>query len=282
MDLQAEPLTEYLGSIPEQTTRFPFDRLRLTSSTTTILPANWKTVLDVFMESYHLISVHSQMLQYVDDRASEYQQYGMHSAHLPGRLLHPSQRLGDAHLDRKEMLMTMVEDIAGASVFSEEELQMVRGVIDVIEIPEGDGVRDVFASMRREQAMSKGVDLSGFSDSELLDVREWNIFPNIVLPCTVDSSVFLRVRPNGADPHSCFLDVCSLEQSPETSNKPISRAFYADWRDHEWGRLLTQDFANIGRVQRGMRSRSFEALRCGRPDSNTENFHRALTGYLTR
>jgi hypothetical protein len=62
---------------------------------------------------------------------------------------------------------------------------------------------------------------------------------------------------------------------------PLNREFYARWEDHEgWDRIMTQDLRNLPNVQKGMRSRQFEHLICGRQERNLLNFHRALMGYL--
>jgi len=48
-----------------------------------------------------------------------------------------------------------------------------------------------------------------------------------------------------------------------------------------WGLILTQDFANVAEIQKGMKSIGFKGAR---PNPKQEvavlNFHRALTGFL--
>ena len=57
----------------------------------------------------------------------------------------------------------------------------------------------------------------------------------------------------------------------------LEREYYTKWEDCDWKRILSQDFANLARVQRGMKSRGFVG---GRPNPQQEqaisNFHRMI------
>ena len=82
---------------------------------TTILPANWKVVVDAFNEAYHVQGTHPQLLPWTDDVSIEYEQLGNHAHYgrLPNarRLLRPSPRLGltDDEVDEGAILRGLVE-----------------------------------------------------------------------------------------------------------------------------------------------------------------------------
>jgi hypothetical protein len=60
-----------------------------------------------------------------------------------------------------------------------------------------------------------------------------------------------------------------------------TQRWYADWHDHDWGVITTQDYENMARVQQGMQSRGFRGLRLNpRQESNLLHMHRVIDEYL--
>jgi phenylpropionate dioxygenase-like ring-hydroxylating dioxygenase large terminal subunit len=58
---QAEPaqsLREYLGALGEAMDGYPYERMQIVGEYSAALRANWKTVLNVFQEAYHVATVH--------------------------------------------------------------------------------------------------------------------------------------------------------------------------------------------------------------------------------
>ncbi len=58
MDPHAEPLLEYLDPIPTVFAPFQFENMRYRWLKGVPLPCNWKTVLDGFLEAYHVPGTH--------------------------------------------------------------------------------------------------------------------------------------------------------------------------------------------------------------------------------
>jgi hypothetical protein len=89
------------------------------------------------------------------------------------------------------------------------------------------------------------------------------------------------MRPHAEDPEKCLLDIWSLERFPEGQAPEVEREFYEDWREGEWPLIYTQDFANIPRVQKGMRSRGFKGARPSPMQERAiSNFHRVLRRFM--
>ena len=84
MDLDAEPLLDFLDPLPTLLAPYSFDELRFRTYRSTIIHANWKAVVDAFNESYHVQGLHEQILPWTDDTSIAYEQFDRHSHY--GRL----------------------------------------------------------------------------------------------------------------------------------------------------------------------------------------------------
>ena len=60
-----------------------------------------------------------------------------------------------------------------------------------------------------------------FSDEELTDVIQTNVFPNAILTYQPEMLWLLRLRPHATDPNQCYLDKLSFERSPrDAADRP--------------------------------------------------------------
>ena len=127
MDLDAEPLLDFLDPLPTLLAPYRFDELRFRTYRSTIIDANWKAVVDAFNESYHVQGLHEQILPWTDDTSIAYEQFERHSHYgrLPGarRELRPSPRLGlhDDDYDEGEILGALVAGLGGAFLGEERD-----------------------------------------------------------------------------------------------------------------------------------------------------------------
>ncbi|HTZ08119.1 MAG TPA: Rieske 2Fe-2S domain-containing protein, partial [Acidimicrobiales bacterium] len=98
LDPGAPPLLDYLDPLPALLAPYHLEGMRLRASLSTVLPANWKVVVDAFNEGYHVQGTHPQLLAWTDDVNLTYEPLGIHAHYgrLPGarRTLQPSPRLG--------------------------------------------------------------------------------------------------------------------------------------------------------------------------------------------
>ena len=58
MDPEAEPLLDYLDPLPTELDGYRLEDMRFAWYKTVILPANWKTAIDAFIEAYHVAATH--------------------------------------------------------------------------------------------------------------------------------------------------------------------------------------------------------------------------------
>ena len=63
MDPDAEDLVDFLDPLPARLEGFALDRMRYLWHQRFVLPANWKTAIDAFIEAYHVPGTHPQFLR---------------------------------------------------------------------------------------------------------------------------------------------------------------------------------------------------------------------------
>ena len=285
LDPDAEPLLDFLGPLAELLAPYHLEELRLRGNQTTVLPANWKVVVDAFNEAYHVQGTHPQILPYTDDVSIEYEQLGKHSHYgrLPGtrRRLRPSPRLGitDDDVDEGEILAGMVAGLGGA--FLKEE----RAIVDELRsgpLPPGQHLLEAYQRRRMELLRSRGFDVSGLDPEQMTSADDVYLFPNVVGPIYPGSAILFRVRPDGLNVDRAIKDTWVLEWPRADREWRLPRHHvYADWRDKDWGTITNQDYANMERVQAGMKSRGFQGLRLNpRQESNLLHMHRVIDEYL--
>jgi nitrite reductase/ring-hydroxylating ferredoxin subunit len=285
LDADAEPLLDYLDPLPTLLAPYQLDRLRFRAYLTTVLPANWKVVVDAFNEGYHVQGTHPQILPWTDDVSIAYEQFDTHAHYgrLPSarRQLRPSPRLGipDEEVDEGAILAGLVEGLGGA--FLREERAAVEE-LRAAGLPRGE-LLSAYQNRRMELLAARGFDVSGIEAEQTTSADDVYCFPNLVGPIYPGSAILFRVRPDGCDPDRAIKDTWVLEwPRADREWRMPERRWYPDWQQHAWGEITTQDYGNMARVQEGMKSRGCEGLRCNpRQEGNVLHMHAVIDRYLT-
>jgi phenylpropionate dioxygenase-like ring-hydroxylating dioxygenase large terminal subunit len=285
LDPQAAPLADFLGPLPSLLAPYRLEDMRLRSYRSTVLPANWKSVVDAFNEGYHVQGTHPQLLAWTDDVSLVYEQLGIHSHYgrLPSarRQLRPSPRLGlePGDYDEGDILTSLVEGLGG--LFLADERQLVSEV-RATPVPDGSTLLEQYQLRRMDLLRSRGFNLSGLSPDQMTSADDVYWFPNLVGPIYPGSAILFRVRPDGVDPDHAVKDTWVLEwPRPDEPWTMCERRFYPDWTAKDWGLITNQDYANMAHVQAGMKSQGFVGLRLNaRQESNVLHMHRIIDRYL--
>jgi choline monooxygenase len=66
LDIHATPLAEQVAGLPERLARYGFERLRVRQERPSSQPANWKIVVDNYLEGYHVPIAHPGLMRLVD------------------------------------------------------------------------------------------------------------------------------------------------------------------------------------------------------------------------
>ena len=78
-DPNAEPLESFLGDLSEHFTLLPYERRYKVAHVAKVLRCNWKVAQEAFMEAYHVVATHPQILDGIGDANSKYDVFGNYS-----------------------------------------------------------------------------------------------------------------------------------------------------------------------------------------------------------
>jgi phenylpropionate dioxygenase-like ring-hydroxylating dioxygenase large terminal subunit len=262
MDANAPSLSDYIG--PEamaHITKWKLEDRYIVAHVSKVIPANWKLTMEAFMEAYHVIETHPQVAPSNGDANSQYDTYGDHvnrfistlgvvSPHLKGRI-------------------------------SEQDIldQFTVGDSSVLEgadrkLKQGETARQRMADMMRSMfEHATNADLSGVSDSELLDCFSYTVFPNTFLFPGISLPMVYRFRPVKGDHRKCLYEVLFLRPVPKDGTRPEPacevrleehQSFTeADGMDAGFGAILDQDTENLLLEQEGLEASAKKGLTLG-------------------
>ena len=279
LDPGAGSLASYLGEAAKHLDSFGLENRFKAVHVAKIMPCNWKVCLEAFIESFHVITTHPQMLLYFGDSNTEYDVYG--GSPPFNRMITPqavsSPHLGDG-IAQQDILDALFNDLRG-------------GRPDGLLVPEGKTAREVTAQeMRARWGERTGLDLSEVSDSEMVDAIQYFVFPNLVPWGGIGSPITYRFRPNGNDPDTCVFDIMMLIPCPPDQPRPRGVPVHQlsledDWSEApELGALIhifQQDSANLVKIQKGLKaSRKPGITLANYQEVRIRQFHQTLDGYL--
>jgi phenylpropionate dioxygenase-like ring-hydroxylating dioxygenase large terminal subunit len=214
-----------------------------------VVKANWKVVQEGFLEAYHSIATHPQLLVAGGDLTdSRYDVFGNWG------------RLGHA--------MPSTSSPTRGMIASEEQLR--------------EGWYRSADMMRGYLKTLIGEEAEQFSDMELNESTYSNLFPNFS-PWSGWGRIVYRFRPNGDNPDECLEEIMLLAPWPKGKPKPAPAPLRMLEPDQSWtdatelgslGRIIDQDCRNFPNVHNGLKAKQpdhiwFSAYQ----ESIIRNFH---------
>ena len=274
MDPACAPLDEFLVGLDRQFERWPLERRYKQAHVAKRMRANWKVVQEAFMEAFHVVATHPQILAGIGDANSQYDVYenfsraitpnGTPSPHLAW--VPTEQEMFDAMTDRRE-----------------DEAPLVA-------IPPGMTARQISAAGGREMLRATcGSDyVEGLCDAELADSFYYTVFPNFH-PWGAFNRIVYRFRPNGDDHETSVMECMYLAPYREGERPPAAKIHWLDF-DEDWtnapelgplARIFNQDSFNLPKVQRGLRATQKPGLTLGNyQEAKIRHFHALLERWL--
>ncbi len=271
LDPGAMPLIEYLEAVPDDIPWCRLEDFRCYATLTVEVDANWKTIADGYSETYHIQTLHPELLRCVDDiRAPQQiwghtgksdQPYGVQSPRFDGAL--SDEEVWDAYVCTQGALMGAAE----GTPFPADEHRP------------GQTVADLIAERTRAFAASRGVDLSWADTDRMTRLHQYNVFPNMTLLANADHLTVICSRPGGTSDEGELVMFLMTRMPPDAPRtKPTDVRMAADAA--EPGVVLTQDIAVLAGLQRGMHQPGFTRLVLSSEERRVINMHRNLERYL--
>ncbi len=272
LDPSAASLDEFLEGVPADAEWLGLSDFHCTYDLAVPMRCNWKTLIDGFSETYHVQGVHPEMLPMTDDVNSPQFLWSRH-----GRLVQPygvaSPRLRAGATDQEifDAFVTVMGTRIGKST--------TEPAGPAPTVPPGRTLRDVLADGIRDHMAARGVDLASLATAQVLDMRQYNLFPNATIVAFPDLLQVVKSRP-GDTPDECVMDVLVFERrAPGTVRVPPPR-LTVEPGTVDFGLVIDQDVEALGRVQRGLHQPGLTELVLSGEECRIVNLHRNLEAYL--
>jgi nitrite reductase/ring-hydroxylating ferredoxin subunit len=277
-DNDAPSYRESIGPLVDKLEKYQVDKMRAEWCYATVLPANWKTAMEAFMEGLHVMKTHPQLQEAAGSIYNS--MYG--DAGAPINLRATSREniaMQIAHMD------LLSEGMAG--MCHEKDAAVARTMADV-ELPEDPaqavmqwyGMLNAAVTKAGRERGEPTPDLNALAVSDPVNAVEF-LFPHYFLLPFLTSMAAYRIRPLG--PESCYFEIWSLTLFPEGQEPPVVMDPVVLPHDSDqFPPIPRQDYSNIPRQQLGLHADTFEFMRLGKEvEGLISNYHRVIDGYLT-
>ena len=253
------------------------------------IPANWKATAEAFMEAWHSITTHPQLLGFLGDANTRYDLIGDHfnRAITPSGVLSPHMKGKDSNY----VLEKMNEFSGGEDSETNRRFAAGEGAAE-FDAAHPLAARKVLAEAGRQGfAGEYGHDYSDASDSEILDNFTYNIFPNFAPWIGFLPTLVYRWLP-GDTPDWCIMEIRLLFPKKKGEERPraVEMTYIPDDEPFSWAadkmgpqlaNVFDQDMANLPHVQTGMKAMRDGEMQLGSyQDSRVRHFNETMRKYL--
>lgn len=274
LDPHAAPLEEHLGDLSSHFEAWPLEDRYVQAHVSKVLRCNWKLAQEAFMEAYHVVATHPQLLPAIGDANSQYDVFGTFSrAITPNGTPSPHLRWEPSEQD---MLDAMLD----------RNLDQPR----MVELSDDEHARAVAGELRRSaMATVVGDSADQLSDAEMCDSIYYTVFPNFH-PWGAYNRIVYRFRPNGDRHDECIMECMYL--SPFDGERPPPASLHALDADQDWteapelgmlARVFNQDVFNLPKVQAGLASGAIDSVTFANyQETKLRHFHHLLEQWVGR
>lgn len=271
LDPDTEPFEAFIGDLPIHFERWPLEDRYTEAHVAHLMRCNWKAAQEAFMEAYHVVATHPQILAGIGDSNSQYDAWDNFSRAITPNMT-PSP-----HIDYVPTEQEMFESIVTRSLDAEP----------MIRVPENMTARQLMAQMARMGLQSVVPSVTYLTDAEMNDSFYYSLFPNFH-PWGAYNKIVYRFRPYGHDPHRSIMEVLYL--SPFRGKRPPpAKVHWLDF-DEPWteapelgplAKVFAQDTFNLPRVQLGLKSARHTHATLGLyQETKVRHFHSLLEKHL--
>jgi phenylpropionate dioxygenase-like ring-hydroxylating dioxygenase large terminal subunit len=230
-DMGAGPLDEFLGPVMmDHYKKYGFEHRYIQANVSKLIRANWKVVMEAFMEAYHVIATHPhQMLTSGDCGNTNYDVFG--------------------NWGRASQFPAPGSPMRGIMLTPDEALEQYQR--------SADGQKGLIQALTGES-------LEDFSDLELQGGSFNDLFPNLH-PWGGWMRICFRFRPNGSNPEESVMDIYLLAPWPKDKPRPAPAKHRKLGFDEAWtmapellslSKITDQDVFNVPAVQKGLKAKN--------------------------
>ena len=290
MDENSSSLETFLGPIVDQLKPYKFEKMNLVKhQTVSLLETNWKTVRDNFLEQYHVDFIHPQHASFVDccDAENDLWPFGHTRTMVTSPVVNPRYSTPDEPPE-----------------FMKDYLKGLRLNPDDFhgKVPE---IRKAIQKQKRVIGDELGFDFSEFTDDQVSDVLQYDIFPNIFMTIHPERLWIFGPKPHHSDPNKCSFTKWSfqipshqvrdeskeLELLPgssfyeQTGSRPEHDIFTRE--DVVQGRksltvTIDQDIHYLNDMQAGMHSKGFDSATLSNYEERLQHFHDWVDNWISK
>lgn len=282
--------TDWVGPVLKQYEAYDFENRYTGMWVARKVAANWKATAEAFMEAWHSVTTHPQLLPFLGDANTRYDLYGdfFNRAITPSGVLSPHM----TGKDQQYILDKMAEFSGGSDASTNRRFS---ASADEVKIDESDPLqaRKLLAEASRQGFQQQyGHDYSDKSDAEILDNFTYNIFPNFSPWIGYLPTLVYRWLP-GETSDSCIMEIRLLFPTPKGEKRPraVERTYIPDDQPFAWAKdkmgealagVFDQDLANLPHVQTGMKASGNGLMELGKyQDSRVRHFQTTLAKYIS-
>jgi len=279
IDGTAPPLREYLGVMVDHFERWSPQNTYKALHIKKVLRCNWKLAHEAFIESYHTVATHPQLLPYTGDSHSQYDCFNDYVS----RTITP-MGVVSPHAAGTTQEQSVHQWLTVYGVAAEKGLP---------EVPAGTSAREFLGEMNLQRFSEMyDQDLAPFvTHSEVLDAILYSVFPNFAPWAGYRPNVTYRFLPYNDNHEMCTMEIMLLMRYPESQPRPRDASVQFVPADQTLAEtpgiepglaaVFDQDFSNLPFVHKGLRSlQSGQVELANYQEVRIRHFHETLDKYL--
>ena len=274
-DPDCAPLEDHLGELTHHFERWPLEKRYKQAHVAKVLRCNWKLAQEAFMEAYHVVATHPQLLAGIGDANSQYDVFGTFC-----RAITPNGT-PSPHLKWTPTEQDMLDAMFDRSLDEPR----------IMEVPDGHTARETAGALRRDAmaAVLGDAEASMLSDAEMCDSFYYTVFPNFH-PWGAYNRIVYRFRPYGNRHDMSIMECMFLAPYDEAEGRPPAVPVHQLGPDDDWteawelgmlARVFNQDVFNLPKVQAGLETGAIDTVTFANyQETKLRHFHGLLDQWL--
>jgi phenylpropionate dioxygenase-like ring-hydroxylating dioxygenase large terminal subunit len=277
MDQNAQSLRNFMHPLQDHFEKWRFETFYTDIHIAKEMPCNWKLAQEAFIEAYHSMETHPQLMKTVIDANVQYDVFSDTVSRFYAAI-----GVASPMLEKQPTQNEIVRDM----VMGDRSL-----VNDQLAVHDGETARAVMARYLRQAFSEKyQTDLSSYSDSEVIDGIEYTLFPNMFLFPGLSLPMVYRFRPIGMDPNRSLFEMLWLRPTADGGSRPEpGEPFHlgendsftsVPGMDQTFGHVFDQDVGNLRAQQQGLKTARKGQTLANYQEIRIRHMHRTLDKYL--